>query len=121
MPRCSATWPATRRWRPSGGLRSDQGALRDARREGVRPASAADERRVLHDRCLGAPRRGRPPAGGDPPADSDLIKEHFGTRDEKEFDRLPLLTNAGFYMIDASVLRDVAGHPQVATLRRTPI
>jgi NDP-sugar pyrophosphorylase family protein len=47
------------------------------------------------------------------------IKEHFGTHDEAEFDRLPLLTNAGFYMIDAGVLREVAGHPQVATLRRT--
>ena len=47
------------------------------------------------------------------------IREHFGTRDEREFENLPLLTNAGFYMIDAAVLRVIAGDPQIATLRRT--
>src|SRR6266571_791649 len=46
------------------------------------------------------------------------IKEHFGTRDEKEFERLPLLTNAGFYMIDIDALRGVVGHHQIAEMRR---
>jgi NDP-sugar pyrophosphorylase family protein len=47
------------------------------------------------------------------------IREHFGTRDEREFDGLPLLTNAGFYLIDAAVLREIAMDPEVAMLRRT--
>lgn len=47
------------------------------------------------------------------------IREHFGIRDEREFDRLPLLTNAGFYLIEASALREVADEPGVAALRRT--
>jgi len=46
------------------------------------------------------------------------IKDYFGTRDQREFDRLPLLTNAGFYMIDVDALRAVAGHHQVAEMRR---
>jgi NDP-sugar pyrophosphorylase family protein len=45
------------------------------------------------------------------------IREDFGIREEQEFDRLPLLTNAGFYLIDASALREVADEPQVAALR----
>jgi NDP-sugar pyrophosphorylase family protein len=47
------------------------------------------------------------------------IREHYGVRDEDEFERLPLLTNAGFYMIDMAALREVAQHPQIATLRRS--
>ena len=47
------------------------------------------------------------------------IREYFGTHDEREFERLPLLTNAGFYLVDAAALREVAGHPQMATLRRS--
>jgi len=47
------------------------------------------------------------------------IRESFETRDEKEFESLPLLTNAGFYMIDAAALRGVAGNHQIAALRRT--
>ncbi|HEY3214259.1 MAG TPA: NDP-sugar synthase, partial [Actinomycetota bacterium] len=46
------------------------------------------------------------------------LREHFGIRDEREFDRLPLLTNAGFYLIEASALREVADEPGVAALRR---
>jgi len=46
------------------------------------------------------------------------IKEYFGTHDQREFDRLPLLTNAGFYMIDVDALRGVTGHHQVAEMRR---
>ena len=47
------------------------------------------------------------------------IREHYSVRDDHEFERLPLLTNAGFYMIDAAALRAVADHPQVASMRRT--
>jgi NDP-sugar pyrophosphorylase family protein len=47
------------------------------------------------------------------------IRDHFGIREDREFDRLPLLTNAGFYLVDAGALREVAADPQVATLRRT--
>jgi NDP-sugar pyrophosphorylase family protein len=47
------------------------------------------------------------------------IRDHFGTRDEREFESLPLLTNAGFYLIDAEALREVAADPEVAMLRRT--
>jgi NDP-sugar pyrophosphorylase family protein len=47
------------------------------------------------------------------------IREHFGTRDEREFESLPLLTNAGFYLIETGALREIAADPQVAMLRRT--
>lgn len=46
------------------------------------------------------------------------IREHFRVRDEHEFERLPLMTNAGFYLVEAARLREVAGHPQVTELRR---
>lgn len=46
------------------------------------------------------------------------IRDHFGVRDEREFENLPLLTNAGFYLVDVRALRAVAEHPQVALLRR---
>jgi NDP-sugar pyrophosphorylase family protein len=47
------------------------------------------------------------------------IRNHFKVRDEGEFDRLPLLTNAGFYLVDAARLRALAEDPHVARLRRT--
>jgi NDP-sugar pyrophosphorylase family protein len=47
------------------------------------------------------------------------IREYFGTRDEREFESLPLLTNAGFYLVECAALREIACHPQVAMLRRT--
>jgi NDP-sugar pyrophosphorylase family protein len=46
------------------------------------------------------------------------IRDYFGVRDEREFENLPLLTNAGFYLVDVRALREVAEHPQVALLRR---
>jgi NDP-sugar pyrophosphorylase family protein len=45
------------------------------------------------------------------------IRQHFDVP-EDEFDNLPLLTNAGFYMIDSTALRRIAEHPQIAELRR---
>jgi NDP-sugar pyrophosphorylase family protein len=47
------------------------------------------------------------------------LRAHFELRDEGEFDRLPLLTNAGFYLVDAAALRRVASHPDVTRLRRS--
>ena len=46
------------------------------------------------------------------------IREHFQVKSDSEFERLPLLTNAGFYMIEAGALRELAAHPQIAMLRR---
>src|SRR5919204_1258785 len=36
------------------------------------------------------------------------LRDHFELHDEAEFDRLPLLTNAGVYMVDSAALRKVA-------------
>ena len=46
------------------------------------------------------------------------LREHFAVHAPDEFDRLPLLTNAGFYLVDSAVLREVAGNPDLAALRR---
>jgi NDP-sugar pyrophosphorylase family protein len=46
------------------------------------------------------------------------LREHFRV-DEEDFDRLPLLTNAGFYMIDSARLRQLASNREIAELRRT--
>jgi NDP-sugar pyrophosphorylase family protein len=46
------------------------------------------------------------------------LRDHFELHDESEFDRLPLLTNAGFYLVDAMALRKVAPDPEVAAMRR---
>ena len=46
------------------------------------------------------------------------IRDHFGVHDDEEFERLPLLTNAGFYMIESAEMREVAAHPQIAMMRR---
>ena len=47
------------------------------------------------------------------------LREFFVVHDDSEFDQLPLLTNAGFYLVDAKVLREVAGEADIASLRRT--
>jgi NDP-sugar pyrophosphorylase family protein len=46
------------------------------------------------------------------------LRDHFELHDEAEFDRLPMLTNAGFYMVDSAALRKVAPNPDVAAMRR---
>ncbi|HYH28456.1 MAG TPA: NDP-sugar synthase [Actinomycetota bacterium] len=46
------------------------------------------------------------------------LRAHFETRDPDEFDRLPLLTNAGFYLIDPDAMRKAMADPEVAALRR---
>jgi NDP-sugar pyrophosphorylase family protein len=45
------------------------------------------------------------------------LREHFRLRDPDEFDRLPLLTNAGFYLFDTRVLRAVARRPEIEAMR----
>jgi len=45
------------------------------------------------------------------------IREAFEVRSEDEFDRLPLMTNAGFYLIDCARLRELIVEPEVARLR----
>jgi NDP-sugar pyrophosphorylase family protein len=47
------------------------------------------------------------------------LRDHFAVHEESEFDQLPLLTNAGFYLIDAKALREVAGQAEIASLRRS--
>lgn len=45
------------------------------------------------------------------------LRDHFRLRDPDEFDRLPLLTNAGFYLLDTRALREVAGRPEIEAMR----
>jgi len=46
------------------------------------------------------------------------LREYFHVQTDEEFDGLPLLTNAGFYLVDAAGLRELAGNPEIAELRR---
>ncbi len=45
------------------------------------------------------------------------LREHFHVHDDEEFVRLPIMTNAGFYLIDSKVVRVLGGHHQVEELR----
>ncbi|HEX6332145.1 MAG TPA: NDP-sugar synthase [Actinomycetota bacterium] len=45
------------------------------------------------------------------------LREHFRAGTDEEFTRLPLMTNAGFYLVDAGRLRELAGHEQIERLR----
>jgi NDP-sugar pyrophosphorylase family protein len=44
------------------------------------------------------------------------IHEAFPVPSEADFDRLPLLTNAGFYMVDMERLREVAEHSDIQAM-----
>src|SRR5438067_7397202 len=46
------------------------------------------------------------------------LREYYSDVPAEDFDRLPLLTNAGFYLVDTGALREVAGEPSIAALRR---
>lgn len=46
------------------------------------------------------------------------IRRHFGASDDAELERFPLLTNAGFYLVDCDALRELARDPRIAELRR---
>jgi NDP-sugar pyrophosphorylase family protein len=45
------------------------------------------------------------------------LREHFRAGTDEEFRRLPLMTNAGFYLVDAARLRELAGHEEIRALR----
>lgn len=45
------------------------------------------------------------------------LREHFRAESEEDFARLPLMTNAGFYLIDSTRLRELATDPEVVRLR----
>ena len=45
------------------------------------------------------------------------LREHFTVRDEEDFRKLPLMTNAGFYIVDTARLRRLAQHPEIRALR----
>ena len=49
----------------------------------------------------------------------DELREYFHASNEEEFRRLPLMTNAGFYLIDTARIREVATHPEVERIRST--
>jgi len=46
------------------------------------------------------------------------LREHFATETDEDFRQLPLMTNAGFYLVDSVRLRQLADHAEVAALRR---
>jgi NDP-sugar pyrophosphorylase family protein len=45
------------------------------------------------------------------------LRAHFEPATEEEFRRLPLMTNAGFYLVETGRLRELAAHPDIAELR----
>jgi NDP-sugar pyrophosphorylase family protein len=45
------------------------------------------------------------------------LREHFHAQSDDEFRQMPLMTNAGFYLIDSMVLREVANESEVRNLR----
>jgi NDP-sugar pyrophosphorylase family protein len=46
------------------------------------------------------------------------LREHFQVQDEEEFRRLPLMTNAGFYLLDTARIREVAAGSDIPRLRK---
>jgi NDP-sugar pyrophosphorylase family protein len=47
------------------------------------------------------------------------LREHFHAETEDDFRQLPLMTNAGFYLLDAEVIRGLIGNAEIERLRRT--
>jgi NDP-sugar pyrophosphorylase family protein len=45
------------------------------------------------------------------------LREHFHVGSEEEFRKLPLMTNAGFYLMDTERVREICRHPDVEKLR----
>ncbi len=45
------------------------------------------------------------------------LREHFHAESDEEFRRLPLMTNAGFYLVDAERLRELSSHHEIQRLR----
>ena len=47
------------------------------------------------------------------------LREHFHVGSEEEFRKLPLMTNAGFYLMDTGRVREICRHPDIEKLRQT--
>ena len=47
------------------------------------------------------------------------LREHFHVGSEEEFRKLPLMTNAGFYLMDTERVREICRHPDIEKLRQT--
>jgi NDP-sugar pyrophosphorylase family protein len=47
------------------------------------------------------------------------LREHFRAESEEDFRRLPLMTNAGFYLIDSARIRELAACEEIDVLRKT--
>ncbi len=47
------------------------------------------------------------------------LREHFHVGSEEEFRKLPLMTNAGFYLMDTERVREISRHPDIEKLRQT--
>jgi NDP-sugar pyrophosphorylase family protein len=47
------------------------------------------------------------------------LREHFHAETDEQFRALPLMTNAGFYLIDTAALRGLIGNDDVERLRKT--
>ena len=45
------------------------------------------------------------------------LREYFSVGSEEDFRKLPLMTNAGFYIVDTKRLRELAGHAEIKELR----
>jgi NDP-sugar pyrophosphorylase family protein len=45
------------------------------------------------------------------------LREHFHAETDEDFRRLPLMTNAGFYLVDADRLRELADDEEIRKLR----
>ncbi len=46
------------------------------------------------------------------------LRAHFQVKEAGEFERLPLLTNAGFYLLEPEAMREATADPAVSALRR---
>ena len=47
------------------------------------------------------------------------LREHFHAQTDDDFRQLPLMTNAGFYLLDSEVIRGLIGNAEIERLRRT--
>jgi NDP-sugar pyrophosphorylase family protein len=47
------------------------------------------------------------------------LREHFHAETEDDFRQLPLMTNAGFYLLDSEAIRGLIGNSEIEQLRRT--
>jgi NDP-sugar pyrophosphorylase family protein len=45
------------------------------------------------------------------------LREHFRAESDEHFRQMPLMTNAGFYLVDATRLRELASHHEIQRLR----